>query len=237
MCKRIEPFGCGVDGYSPPPTLAEGRGQGGAPGTRHGDVSSLEILLSDWAWKKDYYSGEGLPFMETTRTRLFSIAFGVTIACLQMGVSPLGAQEDCKVLEKVVANAFTQIHSIPTHVYTTTKINGQTFSSEVIYADGSMYMKMNGKWTRAGSIKEMEKVENQGPHPANSKDTCRFVKDEPMNGEMAAVYSSHSETPKGTIDLQMWVSKSKGLMLREDTDSSGAVMSSRYDYANVKAPQ
>ena len=175
--------------------------------------------------------------METTRTGMLSIAFGVIIACLQMGVSPLGAQEDCKVLEKVVANAFTQIHSIPTHVYTTTKINGQTFSSEVIYADGSMYMKMNGKWTLAGSIKEMEKVENQGPHPANSKDTCRFVKDEPMNGEMAAVYSSHSETPKGTIDLQMWVSKSKGLMLREDTDSSGAVMSSRYEYANVKAPQ
>lgn len=174
--------------------------------------------------------------MQTIRTRFSSIVFGVTIAYLLTAVSPLAAQDECKVLQKVVANAFTQIHSIPTHVYTTTKINGQAFSSEIIYAGGSMYMKMNGRWSLAGSIKEMEQVENKGPHPANSKDTCRYVKDEPIDGEMAAFYSSHSETPKGTIDLQMWVSKSKGRMLREDTDSSGALMSSRYEYANVKAP-
>ena len=165
-----------------------------------------------------------------------SLFVGVTIATLLMGTLPIIAQNDCKTLEKVVANAFTQIHSIPTHVYTTTKIGGQNFSSEVIYAGGSMYMKMNGKWTLAGSIKDMEQLEKKGPHAADSKDTCRYVKDEPVNGEMAAVYSSHSETPKGKIDLQMWVSKSKGRMLREDTVTSGAVMSSRYEYGNVKAP-
>jgi hypothetical protein len=173
--------------------------------------------------------------MQTPPSRFFSIVFSVAVAYLLIGISPLAAQDECKVLQKVVANAFTQIHTIPTHVYTTTKINGQSFSSEIIYANGSMYMKMNGKWSLAGSIKDMEQLENKGPH-ANSKDTCRYVKDEPVNGQAAAVYSTHSETPKGTIDMQMWVSKPKGLMLREDTNSSGAVMSSRYDYDNVKAP-
>jgi hypothetical protein len=173
--------------------------------------------------------------MKITRTRFFSAASPVAIAFLLAAASPLAAQDECKVVEKIVANAFTQIHTVPTHVYTTTKINGQSFSSEIIYANGSLYMKMNGKWSLAGSIKDMEQVENKGPH-ANSKDTCRYVKDESVNGQAAAVYSTHSETPKGTIDLQMWVSKPKGLMLREDTNSSGAVMSSRYDYNNVKAP-
>jgi hypothetical protein len=84
----------------------------------------------------------------------------------------------------------------------------------------------------------MEQVAQQTRHNANSKDTCRNLKDEPVNGEMATVYSSHSETPKGNIDMQMWVSKAKGQLLRQDTNSDGgkAVISSRYEYGNVKAP-
>jgi hypothetical protein len=45
-----------------------------------------------------------------------------------------------------------------THVYTTTKIGSQTFTCEIIYADGSMYMKFNDKWRLSGSIKEMEQA-------------------------------------------------------------------------------
>ncbi len=174
--------------------------------------------------------------MKTTRTRLLSIVTGVAIAYLLTGASAATAQNDCTMLKKVVADAFTRIHSIPTHVYTTSKINGQTFSSEIIYAGGSMYMKINGKWSLAGSIKDMEQTEKQALQKANSTDTCRHLQDVLVNGEMATVYSSHSETPRGKIDLQMWVSKSKGLMLREDTSTGGVLMSSRYEYVNVKAP-
>lgn len=176
--------------------------------------------------------------METTRTRLLYSVVGFTTAYVLMGTPPVAAQDDCKILEKVTADAFRKVHTIPTHVYTTSKIGNQTIASEMIYADGSMYMKISGKWTLAGSIKDMEQVEQQAQRNANSKDTCRFLKDELVNGEMAAVYSSHSETPKGKIDMQMWVSKAKGLLLRQDTDSDGgkAVISSRYEYGNVKAP-
>jgi hypothetical protein len=81
-------------------------------------------------------------------------------------------------------------------------------------------------------------LEQQNRHNANSNDTCRYVKDEPVNGEMTAVYSSHSETPKGKIDLQIWISKAKGLLLRQDTDSDGSkvLISARYEYENVKPP-
>jgi hypothetical protein len=160
----------------------------------------------------------------------------ITIANLLCGVLPLTAQDDCKELKKVTADALNKVHHTPTHVYTTTKINDQSFSSEIIYAAGSMYIKINGKWNLGGSIKEMEQSEQQLQHDANSKDTCRQLKDESINGEVASVYNSHSETPKGTIDMQFWISKANGELLRQDMSSSGEVMSSRYEYNGVKPP-
>src|ERR1700679_2888563 len=155
---------------------------------------------------------------------MLSILLAITIAYSMWGASPLTAQDDCKVLKKVAADALIKVHNTPTHVYTTTKINGQSFSSEIIYAAGSMYAKANGKWISAGSIKDVEQSEQQIQHDANSKNTCSQLKEESINGEVASVYNSHSETPKGTIDLQFWVSKANGNLLRQDTSGNGVLM-------------
>ena len=172
----------------------------------------------------------------TVRFTPHHLVAAATIAYLLCGALPLTAQYDCKVLKKVGADALHKVHTTPTHVYTTTKINGQSFSSEIIYVAGTMYIKMNGKWTSGGSIEDTEQTEQQLQHDANSKDTCRQLKDESINGELASVYSSHSETPKGTVDLQLWISKSNGTLLRQDMSSNGAIISSRYEYSNVKPP-
>jgi hypothetical protein len=87
-----------------------------------------------------------------------------------------------------------------------------------------MYMKINGKWRLLGSIKDTEQAEQQAKknaNSANSKDTCRQLNDERVNGEIAAVYRSHSETAKGNLDMQMWVSEATGQILRQDTNSDG----------------
>jgi hypothetical protein len=99
-------------------------------------------------------------------------------------------------------------------------------------------MKIDGKWTLSDSMKDREQLARQNRHNANSKVTCRSLKDEAVNGEMAAVYSSHCETSKGKIDLQVLVSKSSGLLLRQETaDVAGKVlMSTRYECGNVKPP-
>jgi hypothetical protein len=165
-----------------------------------------------------------------------SVVVAIPIAYLLCGVLPLTAQDNCKVLQKVTADAFNKVHNTPTHVYTTTKVNGQSFSSEIIYAAGSMYVKANGKWISGGSIKDVEQSEQQIQHDANSKNTCSQLKEESINGEVASVYNSHSETPKGTIDLQFWVSKANGNLLRQDTSGNGVLMSSRYEYSGVKPP-
>jgi hypothetical protein len=174
--------------------------------------------------------------LKTTRTTVLPLIAGFTFAYLVMYALPLTAQDDCTVLEKVTGDAFHKVHSIPTHVYNTTTINGKAFTSEMIYAGGNMYMKINGKWTAGGSIKDMEQTEQEARRNAHSNDTCRHLNDESVNGEMAAAYSSHSVTANGSIDLKFWVSKANGQMLRQDTTSNGAVISARYEYGNAKPP-
>ena len=171
------------------------------------------------------------------RTKFHYLALFVTIAGPLMGGAPLRAQGDCSVMEKALKGASAKTHVTPTHIYITSKVGGQTFTSEMIYAAGSMYMKINGKWSLGGSIKDIEQVEQQNTQH-NSKDTCSSVKDDTINGEIASLYGSHSETAKGNIDLQVWISKAHGLPLREETNSDGgkAVISTRYEYGDVKPP-
>jgi outer membrane lipoprotein-sorting protein len=176
--------------------------------------------------------------MQTARTRLLCLLVGFTIAIPLMSAPPLKAQDDCKTIYKMLADAQVKLYSTPAHLYTTSKIGGQTFSSEIIYAAGSMYMKINGKWTVASSIKDLQESEKDLEHKANPKETCHHVKDEPVGGNMATVYSSHSETAKGTLDMQIWISKAQGLVLRTDLNSDGGkdIVSTRYEYGDIKPP-
>jgi hypothetical protein len=177
--------------------------------------------------------------MQTVRRKFLCFVMIAGCTYLLIGASFLLAQDDCKVMEKAVADAFSKIHKTPSHVYTTATIGAQTFYSESIYADGSIYIKMNGKWTQSSSIKSAEQITEQNKHAdPNSKDTCYGPKDAPLDGQTTVFYRSHSETDKGKVDLQIWISRTKGVLLRQDTDSEGGtvVISSRYEYDNVKKP-
>jgi len=170
--------------------------------------------------------------MTTTRTRLFYILVGFTIGYLPIGALPLAAQDDCKA----ILDTDSKLDNAPAHVYVTMKVGTETVNSESIYAAGSIYGKINGKWSVMESIKDMEQLKQQNRQKNKDKVTCRYLKDEPVNGEMASVYSSHDETPKGKIDMQMWISKGTGLPLRIETDVDKVHTSARYEYGNIKPP-
>jgi hypothetical protein len=172
--------------------------------------------------------------METMRTKLLYVLVCFTIGHLLMSASPLAAQDDCKT----ILDAESKLDIIPAHVYVSMKIGSQTMTSETIYAAGSIYGKINGKWSVTDSIKDAEqlKQENLRKNEDKDKTTCRYLKDEPVNGEMAAVYSSHDETPRGKVDMQIWISKAKGWPLRIETDVDKVHSSARYEYGNIKPP-
>jgi hypothetical protein len=173
--------------------------------------------------------------MKAKRTSLLSSIIGFTFALLLNGSTPLAAQDSCQPTYDAMAKSIT----VPTHIYTSmTDVpnNGdKPVASETIYFEGSSY----GKWTRSPMTSEqvMKKVEEDRK---NSKTTCRYLKDEMIKGEPAAVYSTRSDTGDIRSEGQFWISKTKGLPLKQELDIelSGTKKhhSVRYEYANVQPP-
>ena len=69
-----------------------------------------------------------------------------------------------------------------------------------------------------------------------------IVRDEAVSGEPATLYKVHNQTPDGTLDTQIWISKSRGLALKQinDLDVGGGARGkshteTRYEYTNVTA--
>ncbi len=173
------------------------------------------------------------------RTTARFVATGATAALLLSGASALHAQASCATEKKMLDEVVSKIHNTPTHVYSTAKMGNQNVDTEIIYAAGNLYMKINGKWSQAGTIKEMEDAAREKQKKATPNDVCGPAKDEMLNGQMTTVYSSHSESSRGTtLDMRFWISKSSGLMLRQQISSDGgkSVIDSRYEYGNVKPP-
>jgi hypothetical protein len=147
---------------------------------------------------------------------------------------------------KPLLDAAHKVNMAPNHIYSTTVVGynkNQPENSEMIStgANGAFYIMVKGKWVRSRITPgEMQKDKEEGETTA--KTTCRYLRDESVNGEAAAVYSSHSDTEVGTADVTVWISKSKGLVLRDvmDMDAGGSMgkshRTSRYEYVNVQPP-
>lgn len=118
----------------------------------------------------------------------------------------------------------------PNHqVATETEGKGQAPTrSELIFDGRKMYVMTAGKWTTvpydaAQTVKDMREAEGQA--------RCKYVGDDSVGGEAVTVYSEHRDA-----DIQVWISKSRGLPLRQTIDIDGSHNDVRFDYSNVRAP-
>ena len=147
---------------------------------------------------------------------------------------------------QAVMDAGEKLFSTPYHMYMTEvgagAGNGKPVSSEMVFSGGSQYILFNGKWSPSPvSLEEMKAMEQRNRNNVKNM-SCHNVRDESVNGESAALYSTHEETAHGKNDNQIWVSKGKGLILRQETDidtggGNKTHMSVRYEYSNVHAPK
>jgi hypothetical protein len=175
---------------------------------------------------------------------------GLGVGLLLIGVAPLAAQGGCQPVDE----ALNKVISVPTHIYSamtpilsdgSTPRPSDTVQNETIYVGGSAYVKVSGKWSRSEWGPQRIMTQEQ-ENRQKSKYTCRYLRDETVNGETAAVYGTHSERSDAdvghiTSDGQIWISKSKGLPLRQEMDiDAGDRMkhhhSTRYEYTNVQVP-
>ena len=160
-----------------------------------------------------------------------------TVMTLAATPAPDGA---CQVVGDAIVKSFT----VPFHFNNTgTAADGKTRTTEMIYVNGAIYSQVNGKWfsfpESSGDVKGLMEANRKNLTNAS----CHVVRDENVNGESATLYSVHSETERGIHDSQIWISRSKGLLLREETDaqlpgkSGKEHVSLRLDYNNVQAPK
>lgn len=185
--------------------------------------------------------------MKTKQMRWLCMLVGLTFGLELAGGTPLAAQDNCQA----VNDAKDKGMSVPTHIYIEMAPvfnNGvkpepnDIRHAETIYVGTSAFMKLRGKWERSEwTAKRMIKQEQENRQTGNL--SCEYLGDDAVNGERAAVYSTHSERDKVKSDGEIWISKRRGLPLRDELDiemTSGVTsknhVTTRYEYRNVKAP-
>jgi hypothetical protein len=143
------------------------------------------------------------------------------------------ATDSCQPL----LDASQKLATTPTHIYGTVSNGHQSkpTMTEMIYTGNAVYAKLDTGWMRT-KLTPQETIDRD-----KKAGSCRYVKDESIGGETAAMYSE--ESPSGEAQSQLWISKSKGLLLRQevniasDDKESMTHISMRYEYANVQAPR
>jgi hypothetical protein len=150
---------------------------------------------------------------------------------------------------QTILDASNKLYSTPFHMHMTQTSpgieNGKPVNSELIFVGGPRrYVLYDGKWTDSPfSTEDLKELEERNLKNAKNQ-SCRYLRDEPVNGESAALYTQHSESENGKDDSQIWISKSKGLVLRMETDldtgggaNGKSHLSIRFEYGNVQAPK
>jgi hypothetical protein len=183
---------------------------------------------------------------------VFFVAFAITSSAhpnaetnrvVARNAAPQTSDSTCNVVLAALDKNFTT----PYHMYMTQTSpaiqNGKPIITEMVFVGGARYILYQGKWIASPIATDDMKAMQQKARQNAKNLSCHYVKDESVNGEAAALFATHGESEHGKDDNQIWISKSKGLILKQETDLDiGAGqpkthMSVRYDYTNVQAPK
>jgi hypothetical protein len=154
-----------------------------------------------------------------------------------MGSAPLAAQNDCRP----VFDALDKVMSTSTHIYSTTKTGGKSVTSETIYVGESIFTLDKGKWNRS-AVKTDQLMKQEKDNRLKSSYVCGPLKDETVDGEKVAVYSTKTSTREVKTEGKLSISKDSGLPVRNEIDVDAGTKggkthySVRYEYKNVEAP-
>ena len=142
-----------------------------------------------------------------------------------------------------VFDALQKLVTTPSHSYTTSTAakGGAPRTAETIMVQGKKYIRVNGKWMDA-RVTTQEVLEQEKENEKNGKASCQLVRSESINGESASLYHLQRETQDFKEDSQIWISRARGVPLREEQDiemggSTGKRRNSaRFEYTNVQPP-
>ena len=170
-----------------------------------------------------------------TALRLPSIAAFV-VGCAQ------AADPSCRAM----LDAEEKLSTTPYHMYMSTTADydhGKTKTTEAIYANKTMYVLVRGNWIVSPMTEQdRQEARKNAEKSGGLNATCKLLRDESVNGEAATVYGAQTQTAEDRIDTVIWISKTRGLPLKQEVDmdvggSAGkSHRTARYDFTNVQPP-
>jgi hypothetical protein len=174
-------------------------------------------------------------FQRAAGRPLAALSFG----CLTLATTLLAAPSDDPVC-KTVIDAAAKMEQMPNHQYMTiTRKGGKTTEGESVHLGDTSYVKVDGTW-RVSPLSPKDIARQREENIRDSKVfTCKYERDEEVNGEPAAVYLSHQESDDVKADAEIWISKKRGLVLKEvvNQPTEQQRISIRVEYENVKKPE
>lgn len=140
---------------------------------------------------------------------------------------------------KPVYGSMDRLASTPNHQWITQSKSGSNAKPttvENITVGNFRYLQMSGGWKRV-SYSAATSIKEQADQRNDRVSTCHALRDELVNGVRASLISVHTTAGDTGSDLQLWISKSDGLPVRQVIDLNGTIhIEIRYSYVNVAAP-
>jgi hypothetical protein len=159
---------------------------------------------------------------------------------LLLAVPAVAGADDCRpVVDAMQKLAITPVHE---YMQETAAFRKAPSSNEAVIIGSAMYVRVSGQW-HTMPYDPKERAQEIAQSTAGKHATCRYLRDENVGSEAASVYATHDDQGEGsTVDNTLWISKSRGLPLRQgiDIDVGGKFGKShtdiRFDYADVRVP-
>lgn len=147
-----------------------------------------------------------------------------------IALAPITRADPCDLLYEAAIKSLQTPH----HVFNTTTQAGKVQRGEAIYAGGVEYLQRGGQWQRSRmAVAEMVEAakENLKTHP----DVCSAQGSRMVDALAVDVFAVHSK--EGGTDQEVRVAKATGLLQGSTMKlPDGALIETRYDYANVQVP-
>lgn len=151
----------------------------------------------------------------------------------------LAADASCKaVFDAMAKQVVTPNHEYMTQ--TTGADKAKREQREVINTGTAQYFLVGGEW-HAMKESPQETLKRERENEASSNATCRYLRDEKVEGVSTAVFSEHSQSEDSESNGLVWISKANSMPVREQIDMNPKDPAARHlevriEYANVQAP-
>ena len=154
-------------------------------------------------------------------------------------VQTLATESSCKAVFDAIAK---QVMT-PNHEYMIQTVGadkGKREQREVINTGTAQYFLVGGEWQ---TMKETprETLQRERENEASSAVTCRYLRDENVEGVSTTLFSEHSKTDTGESNALIWIAKGNSMPVREQVDMDRGNPGARHlevriVYSNIQAP-